>query len=416
MRSRSALATNNRPRLWQVHLSLGRLLQSQARRREAGNEYAAARAVVAELTATLPDGPTRQHFAARVAKQLPAARTPSAARVARETHDGLTMRERDVAALIGRGLTNAEIAERLVISERTVESHTAHIYRQAGLHDAFADHGLGHRARAVCIHLPTSTLGARSRASAHMRGRSAKHPCQHRWLAVSAEARLKPEGDSDMSIDTYPQVDPAITQAFMGRVLGDSSACMVTAMAALGDRLGLFKALATHGPSTADEVAAQSGTQPRYVREWLGGMAAAGYIRYEPASEQFSLPAEHAAVLAEEGGPFFVGAAFQLTMPKLQQYDRVAEAFRSGGGVAESAYAEDLWAGQARFSAGWVEHLLTQAWVPSIDGLDAMLQRGRGGRGYRVRSRSGADQTGPDIPRVLFRRLRCVRTRDPARH
>ena len=179
-----------------------------------------------------------------------------------------------------------------------------------------------------------------------------------------------------MSIDTYPQVDAAITQAFMGRVLGDSSACMVTAMAALGDRLGLFKALAIHGASTADEVAGQSGTQPRYVREWLGGMAAAGYIRYEPASEQFSLPAEHAAVLAEEGGPFFVGAAFQLTMPKLQQYDRVAEAFRSGGGVAEPAYAEDLWAGQARFSAGWVEHLLTQAWVPAIEGLDARLSEG----------------------------------------
>jgi 2-polyprenyl-3-methyl-5-hydroxy-6-metoxy-1,4-benzoquinol methylase len=179
-----------------------------------------------------------------------------------------------------------------------------------------------------------------------------------------------------MSIDTYPQVDPAITQAFMGRVLSDSSACMVTALAALGDRLGLFKALAILGASNAVEVAAQSGMQPRYVREWLGGMAAAGYIRYEPASEQFSLPPEHAAVLAEEGDPFFVGAAFQLTMPKLQQYDRVAEAFRSGGGVMESAYAEDLWAGQARFSAGWVEHLLTQAWVPSIDGLAGKLQAG----------------------------------------
>ena len=172
-----------------------------------------------------------------------------------------------------------------------------------------------------------------------------------------------------MTIDTYPQtLTQPLTQAFMGRVLGDTSACMVTAMAALGDRLGLFKSLATHGPSTADEVAAQSGTQPRYVREWLGGMAAAGYIRTSPRPNSSVCRPSTRAVLAEEGGPFFVGAAFQLTMPKLQQFDRVAEAFRSGGGVAESAYAEDLWAGQARFSAGWVEHLLTQAWVPSIDG------------------------------------------------
>jgi hypothetical protein len=179
-----------------------------------------------------------------------------------------------------------------------------------------------------------------------------------------------------MTIATSPDVDTAVTQAFMGRVLGDTSASMVTAMAALGDRLGLFKVLATRGPATADEVATRTGTQPRYAREWLGGMAAAGYITYEPATGEFSLPAEHAAVLADEGGPYFVGAAFQLTMPKLQLFDRVAEVFISGGGITESEYAEGLWAGQARFSAGWVEHLLTQVWVPSIAGLDATLRRG----------------------------------------
>ncbi len=179
-----------------------------------------------------------------------------------------------------------------------------------------------------------------------------------------------------MTIATSPSVDPALTQAFMGRVLGDTSACMVTAMAALGDRLGLFKVLATRGPATAAEVGQHTGTQTRYAREWLGGMAAAGYITYEPTTKQFSLPAEHAAVLADEGGPFFVGAAFQLTMAKLLMFDRVAEVFTSGGGIMASEYAEGLWAGQARFSAGWVEHLLTQVWIPSIAGLDAMLRQG----------------------------------------
>jgi DNA-binding CsgD family transcriptional regulator len=148
---------------------------------EAANEYAAARAVVAELTATLPDGPTRERFAARVATRLPASRTPSAARLARETHDGLTMRERDVAALIGRGLSNSDIAERLVISERTVESHTGRIYDKLGcmsrsqittfdvVHDAVDPTGLLRSIRqalkpdAVFVRLPRDQLCGPSR-------------------------------------------------------------------------------------------------------------------------------------------------------------------------------------------------------------------------------------------------------------
>ena len=93
------------------------------------------------------------------------------------------------------------------------------------------------------------------------------------------------------------------------------------------------------------ELAIRTGLDSRYVREWLGGMAAGGYVTYTPADSRFKLPAEHAAVLADEGGLFFAGGALQLTLAKLPQISRVEEAFRMGGGVPESAFGDDLWAG-----------------------------------------------------------------------
>ena len=185
----------------------------------------------------------------------------------------------------------------------------------------------------------------------------------------------------------------------MGRVLGDTSACMVTAMAALGDRLGLFKSLATDGPSTADEARRETRAHSRAMCEsgWVAWRPRAT-SRMNPRPERSALPAEHAAVLADEGGPFFVGAAFQLTMPKLQQFDRVAEVFTSGGGVMESEYAEGLWAGP-----GALQRRLGR--TPADPGVDPVY-RGPGrrappgcsSRGPGLRSRSGIDQTGPDLP------------------
>src|SRR5689334_3266222 len=132
---------------------------------------------------------------------------------------------------------------------------------------------------------------------------------------------------------TQSEIDYAKTEAFAGKVLGDVSAFMVSALAALGDRLGLFKELATHGPSTSTELAAHSGIDERYAREWLGGMAAAGYIVYDPVRGQFTLPPEHVPLLAQEGGPFFMGGSYQLMLSEIGQIGRIAEAFRTGGGV-----------------------------------------------------------------------------------
>ena len=86
-------------------------------------------------------------------------------------------------------------------------------------------------------------------------------------------------------------------EAFVHKVLGDTSATMTTLLASIGDRLGLFKDLAANGPGTSAELARRTGTNERYVREWLGGMTTAGYLEYDPPTHRFSLPPEHAAAV-----------------------------------------------------------------------------------------------------------------------
>src|SRR5262245_36899109 len=111
---------------------------------------------------------------------------------------------------------------------------------------------------------------------------------------------------------TAAMVDTERMEAFAGKVLNDSSAAFVTTLAALGDRLGLFKALASGEPSSSADLAARAGIDERYAREWLGGMASAGYVTHDPATNRFTLPAEHAPILADEGGPFFFGGAYEM--------------------------------------------------------------------------------------------------------
>src|SRR5467141_54924 len=123
-------------------------------------------------------------------------------------------------------------------------------------------------------------------------------------------------GRMEVPMATGQPIDQAKQEAFVNKVLGDTSATMTTILASIGDRLGLFKDLAANGPATSAEVADRTGTNERYVREWLGGMTAAGYVEYDSATCRFTLPAEHAAAIATEGGPFFSVGIDQL-LPEL---------------------------------------------------------------------------------------------------
>jgi 2-polyprenyl-3-methyl-5-hydroxy-6-metoxy-1,4-benzoquinol methylase len=173
-----------------------------------------------------------------------------------------------------------------------------------------------------------------------------------------------------------PALDREKLDAFVKMVSRDIASTMATVMAGIGDRLGLFKQLAADGPATSAELAARAGLDPRYVCEWLGAMAGAGYVAYDPASGRYTLPPEHARVLAEEGGPFFVGGVHQFVPALLAPLDRILEAFRRGGGAPQSAYDDNLWEGMERGNVGWLEHVLVQWALPEMPEVRAMLERG----------------------------------------
>ena len=99
-------------------------------------------------------------------------------------------------------------------------------------------------------------------------------------------------------------IDAARQEEFVGKVVEQISGTMTTLLAAIGDRLGLFKNLAEQGRQHRLELASRCNLNERYLREWLGGMSTAGYLNYDGATKRFSLPAEHAPVLAQENGPF----------------------------------------------------------------------------------------------------------------
>jgi SAM-dependent methyltransferase len=175
---------------------------------------------------------------------------------------------------------------------------------------------------------------------------------------------------------TSATIDSDKVQAFVGKVLNDSSATFTTMMAAIGDRLGLFKALAAGGPATSVDLAMRAGIDERYAREWLGGMTNAGYLVHDSTTGRFTLPHEHLPALAEEGGPFFFGGAYEMLLALGTIYDPLTDAFRRGGGVPQSSYDPRFFHGMERFTAGWFNSLLLQEWLPAMPDVRQRLEAG----------------------------------------
>lgn len=178
-----------------------------------------------------------------------------------------------------------------------------------------------------------------------------------------------------MTTSTLP-CDPAKLEAAVGRFLNDVGAVMTASSVLIGDRLGLYKSLATGGPATSRELADRTKTHERYVREWLANQAAAGYLSYDPATERFELPAEHVPLLADDGSELNMCGLFGMGQPLFADEPKIVDAFKTGKGVGWHEHDPRLYAITDRiFRNGYAAHLVSD-WIPSLDGVEAKLRTG----------------------------------------
>lgn len=163
---------------------------------------------------------------------------------------------------------------------------------------------------------------------------------------------------------------------FLGKVVGDFGASLGSSLAYIGQKLGLYKALAADGPLTSAELAEKTNTNERYVREWLVNQASGGYVEYDAASGRYSMSPEQAVALTDEQSPFYVGGGFFVIKAMTQAVERIEDYFRNGGGMLWGEHHPDLFIGTERFfRPGYTAHLVS-TWIPALDGVEEKLKSG----------------------------------------
>ncbi len=170
-------------------------------------------------------------------------------------------------------------------------------------------------------------------------------------------------------------VDMDKLHAFLHRFVGDLGATVHAGMVVIGEKLGLYKALAD-GPLTSAELAAKTQTDERYVREWLASQAAGGYVMYEEKTGKFSLTEEQAFALAVEDSPAYIPGAFQVALGSLAAVPRIADCFRTGAGMGWHEHHDDVFTGTEKFFRPGYAANLVASWIPALDGVKQKLESG----------------------------------------
>jgi SAM-dependent methyltransferase len=181
---------------------------------------------------------------------------------------------------------------------------------------------------------------------------------------------------SSLSSPSSNNIDQSKLEEFIMKAVGDMASSLGAMMIILGDRLGLYKAMAKSGPVTSEELASKTNTAERYIREWLASQAAAGYITYNPKEKKFFLPAENAMVLANEDSPTFMLGSYQILRSVFKDEDKFVDIFKSGKGLRWGDHHHDLFEGTAKFFKPNYMSNLIPSWIPSLDGIQEKLKQG----------------------------------------
>jgi SAM-dependent methyltransferase len=178
------------------------------------------------------------------------------------------------------------------------------------------------------------------------------------------------------TIEQGAEVDTDKLMQFVFRAVDEVGATLNTALVVLGDKLGLYRAMAGAGWLTSAELAERAGASERYVREWLNNQAAGGYVAYDPAAGRYSLPPEQAIALTDSDSPAYLPGFFEIALGSVLDSPRIIEAATSGDGIGWHEHSHQVHEGCERFfRPGYNAHLLSE-WLPALDGVVAKLEQG----------------------------------------
>ena len=178
------------------------------------------------------------------------------------------------------------------------------------------------------------------------------------------------------TVEQPVEVDGEKLQQFVFRAVDEVGATLNAALVVMGDKLGLYRALAGTGGLSPTELAERTGAAERYVREWLNAQAAGGYVAYDPDSGRYSLPPEQTVALTEPDSPAYLPGFFQIALGSVLDSPKIVEKARSGDGFGWHEHGHDVHDGCERFFRPGYNANLISAWLPSLEGVVEKLERG----------------------------------------